>query len=149
MVVVYGGRGRAKPNAGVSGTMSHVDLLSRPPNGLSQNSRQRCCVFYSTEVWFKSTFFAWKKATTTRHSRHLDVVRRDEAGKMIFCSTFLSTKYNRRMMEHPCLSSSLIVRNGATCFRSLRIPFEDYALRDIPTFSNSWTQLRPMERYTS
>jgi hypothetical protein len=85
MAVREGGEGpKAGAGTGMSERNDHVDitlLLVDHQYGLSQNSRQRRCVFYSTKVWLKSTFFAWKKATASRHSRHLDVVRRNKAGK--------------------------------------------------------------------
>ena len=63
----------------------HVDitllLLYDVQYGLSENSRQCRCIFYSAKVWPKPTLFARKTAPAPPHSQHRDVVRRNKAGK--------------------------------------------------------------------
>lgn len=150
MVVVYGGGEGPKPNAGTMSTwISRSSLLSRPPimdylrtlgsaavSSIVQKSGLNLPFSLGKKLSPLDTLAIWTLYDATKRV------------KWYFCSTFLSAKYNLRMMDHLCLSSSLTIRNGATCFRSHRMPLEGYALRDILTFSNSWTQSRPTERYT-
>jgi hypothetical protein len=85
------------------------------------------------------TLAIWSLYDATKRVNGLCV--RHSGSGVLNCST--------RMMEHLCPYSSLIARNGATCSRSHRMPFEGYGLRDILTFSNSWTPSKQTERYTS